>query len=319
MKTNRMASWKRRLLGRKGNDGLIFKIVLYVLLTGISFIFLYPLLSMLSMSIMSLEDLIDATIAWIPRNLTLSNYATAFNYMHFQEALKASLQVSVYPTIATVVSSALIGYGFAHFKFPGRKLLMALMVATFLIPTVLTYIPTTVLYRDLSVFGIPLGLSESIRAFTIPAMLGNGIRQTIFILIFYQFFRIIPSDLYEAAAVDGSGVVRTFLTIAVPMAAPAFLICGLYSFVWYWNETTLARAYFGNTYTTLPMALEAYINTYRSLYSQGQVSLDTVSSTYNLGVQYAMTLITIFPLLGVYLFLQKWFVEGVDRSGIAGN
>ncbi|MFA5006527.1 MAG: carbohydrate ABC transporter permease [Candidatus Izemoplasmatales bacterium] len=319
MTTNRKAKFRRLMLGRRGNDGLLFKIVMYVLLVGISFIFLYPLLSMLSMSVMSLEDLIDATIAWIPRNLTLANYATAFSWMNFGEALKASLQVSVYPTLATVVSSALIGYGFAHFRFFGRKALMALMVAMFLIPSVLTYIPTTVLYNDLSVFGIPLNLTESIRAFTIPAMLGNGIRQTIFILIFYQFFRIIPSELYEAAAVDGSGVVRTFLTIAVPMAAPAFLICGLYSFVWYWNETALARAYFGNTYTTLPMALEAYINTYRSLYAQGQVNLDSVSSTYNLGVQYAMTLITIVPLLVVYLFLQKWFVEGVDRSGIAGN
>jgi len=319
MKKNRKASIKRLLMGRKGNDGLLFRIVMYVLLVGISFIFLYPLLAMASKSIMSLEDLIDATISWIPRNVTLQNYVTAFSWVNFRTTLKASLEVSIYPTLATVASSALIGYGFAHFKFPGKKILMGLMAAMFLIPTVLTYIPTTVLYRDLSIFGIPLNLGESIRAFTVPAMLGNGIRQTIFILIFYQFFRIIPSELYEAAAVDGSSVVRTFLTIAIPMAAPAFLICGLYSFVWYWNETTLARAYFGNTYTTLPMALEAYINTYRSLYAQGHVSLDTASSTYNLGVQYAMTLITIVPLLAVYLFLQKWFVEGVDRSGIAGN
>jgi multiple sugar transport system permease protein len=310
---------RRRLFGRRGNDGLLFRIGLYILLVGISFIFLYPLLSMLSMSVMSLEDLIDSTIAWIPRNLTLSNYSVAFTWMNFEKAFAASLKVSIYPTVATIISSALIGYGFAHFRFPGRKILMGLMLTMFLVPTVLTYIPTTVLYRDLDIFGIPLNLSESIRAFTVPALVGMGIRQTIFVLIFYQFFRIIPSDLYEAAAVDGSGVLRTFLTIAIPMAAPAFLICALYSFVWYWNETTLARAYFGNTYTTLPMALEGYISTYHSLYSQGDVNLDSVSTTYNLGVQYAMTLITIAPLLVVYLFMQKWFVEGVDRSGIAGN
>ncbi|MCK7487555.1 MAG: ABC transporter permease subunit [Bacillus subtilis] len=153
----------------------------------------------------------------------------------------ASLEVSLLPTIATVVSSALIGYGLARFKFPGRKLVLGLMLFLFLIPQILTYIPTTVLYNDLKFLGIDLKLMNSIRAFVIPALLGNGIRQTIFILIFYQFFRIIPQELFEAANVDGSSTLRTFFTIAIPMAGPAFLICGLYSFVWYWNETTLAE------------------------------------------------------------------------------
>jgi multiple sugar transport system permease protein len=271
------------------------------------------------MSIMSLEDLIDTSISWIPRNFTILNYVNAFEWMNFFEAFSDSLKVSVYPTLATVISSALIGYGFGHYQFFGKKVLMGMMLAMFLIPTVLTYIPTTVLYRDLSIFGIDLQLMDSIRAFWVPALFGNGIRQTIFILIFYQFFRIIPHELFEAAEMDGSGPLRTFITIAIPMAAPAFLICGLYSFVWYWNETSLARLYFGSVYTTLPMSLESYINMYRSMYSQGQVTLDTVNSIYNTGVQYAMTLISIAPLLLVYLFAQKWFVEGVDRSGIAGN
>lgn len=313
------ASFKKMLLGRHGNDGLLFKAVLYVLLIGISFIFLYPLLSMLSMSIMSIEDLVDSTIAWIPRNVTLRNYSVAFQTIRFKEAFLASLKVAVYPTIATVASSALIGYGLARFKFPGRKWVLGIMLFLFLVPQVLTYIPTTVLYSDLTLFGIELKLMDSLRAFVIPALLGNGIRQTIFILIFYQFFRIIPHELMEAAEVDGSSTLRTFFTIAIPMAAPAFLICVLYSFVWYWNETALARAYFASEYTTLPMALEAFINQYRALYSQGKLTLDAVSQTYNMGVQYAMTLITIVPLLVIYLVMQKWFVEGVDKSGIAGS
>jgi multiple sugar transport system permease protein len=313
------ARLRKLVFGRRGNDGLLFKTVLYVLLIGISFIFLYPLLSMLSMSLMTIEDLIDSTIAWIPRELTFQNYAVAFRTINFKATFLASLEVSLYPTIATVVSSALIGYGIARFKFPGRKLVLGIMLFLFLIPQILTYIPTTVLYNDLSFLGIDLQLMNSIRAFVIPAMLGNGIRQTIFILIFYQFFRIIPQELFEAANVDGSSTLRTFFTIAIPMAGPAFLICGLYSFVWYWNETTLARAYFASEYTTLPMALEAFINQYRALYSQGQLTIDAVSETYNMGVQFAMTLIAIFPLLITYLVMQKWFVEGVDRSGIAGN
>lgn len=313
------AKLRRTLFGRRGNDGLIFKIVLYILLIGISFIFLYPLLSMLSMSLMSVEDLVDSSISWIPRHITFLNYSSAFEWMNFWDAFIDSLKVTLYPVLATVLSSALIGYGFGKFEFPFKKTLMGIMIAMFLIPSVLTYIPTTVLYNDLKLFGIELKLMGSIRAFLIPALFGNGIRQTIFILIFYQFFKMIPKELIEAAEMDGSSVLRTYITISIPMAAPAFLICGLYSFVWYWNETSLARLYFGTEYTTLPMALESFIAMYRSMYSQGNVTLDSVNSIFNLGVQYSMTLISIIPLLLIYLFAQKWFVEGVDRSGIAGN
>ena len=316
---NKKAHFRKILLGRNGNDGLLFKIIVYTLLIGISFIFLFPLLSMLTKSLMTLEDLINTTISWIPSKMTGQNYVSAFEWMHFWNAFLDSLKVSIYPTIATVLSSALIGYGFGRFKFPGKKILMGLMIAMFLIPTVLTYIPTTVLYKDLSILGIKMNLMDSIKAFWIPAVFGNGIRQTIFILIFYQFFRTIPDELFEAAEVDGSTTLRTFITIAIPMVGPAFLICGLYSFVWYWNETSLARLYFGSNFTTLPMSLDSFISMYSSMYSQGNVTLDSVSSTYNIGVQYAMTLISIVPLMIVYLFAQKWFVEGVDRSGIAGS
>lgn len=316
---NKHKSVRRLLLGRKGNDGILFKIVLYILFIGISFIFLYPLLSMFSMAFMGVEDLVDSSIAWIPRNPTLQNFVNGFVWMKFFDSLWDSVQVSLFPTLATVISSAFIGYGFARFQFPFKKLLMGIMIGLFLIPTVLTYIPTTVLYRDLKLFGIELQLMNSIRAFWVPALLGNGIRQTIFILIFYQFFKMIPHELTEAAQVDGSGPLRTFFTIAIPMSLPAFLITGLYSFVWYWNESTLARLYFGSVYTTLPMRLEGFIAMYRSMYAQGKITLDSVSSIYNIGVQYAITLFSILPLLVIYLIAQKWFVEGVDKSGIAGQ
>ena len=318
MKFNRQFL-RRRLLGRRGSDGWLFKTMLYFVLIGISFIFLYPLLAMLSMSFMSLEDLIDSSIAWIPRNPTLQNFVNGFTWMQYTKTLLDSLQVSILPTITTTISSALIGYGFARFQFPLKKLLMGLMIAMFLIPTVLTYIPTTVLYRDLKILGIDVSLMNSIRAFWVPALFGFGIRQTIFILIFYQFFKMIHKELIEDASVDGSSTLRTFLTISIPMSLPAFLITTLYSFVWYWNESSLARLYFGQNYTTLPMRLESYIQMMRSMYGSGQATLDTVSTMYNTGVQYAITLLSILPLLLIYLVAQKYFIEGVDKAGIAGN
>ena len=124
-------------------------------------------------------------------------YAIRSHYVHFFDSLLDSIQVTLYPVVATVVSSALIGYGFGKFEFPFKKTLMGIMIAMFLIPSVLTYIPTTVLYNNFSIFGIDIQLMDSVKAFWVPALFGNGIRQTIFILIFYQFFRMIPKESYN--------------------------------------------------------------------------------------------------------------------------
>ena len=303
---------KRKLLGIRGNDGWLFKAGLYLVLTGIGFIFLYPLLQMIATSFMPLIDLINPTVIWIPREPTWQNYARAFEALNVWSALRDSLVVSLVPTFAVLISSALIGYGFAMFRFPFKRLLFTVLLLGFLIPTILTAIPTYVIYRE-------LGLLDSLGAFAYPALTGFGLRQTIFILIFYQFFRSIPKPLIEAAEVDGAGEFRIFLRIAVPMTLPAFLISGLYAFVWYWNETNMALLYFPERYSTLPMAVIGFRTLYESLFPSGTVGLEGASEMFNQGVQFAGTLLSVLPLLIVYFIAQKWFIEGVDRSGIAGN
>ncbi|NLG82898.1 MAG: carbohydrate ABC transporter permease [Bacilli bacterium] len=302
---------KRTLFGIYGNDGLVFKIVLYLLLIGISFIFLYPLLRMLASSFMNLEDLIDPTSIWIPKHFNLQNYVKSWYTLNAIPRLWDSLIVTLSPTICIIVSSSLIGYGFAKFTFPFKRILMGILVGMFLVPTILLAIPTYVIFREIH-------LLNSLKAFNVPALLGFGLRQTIFILIFYQFFRQIPNELIEAAEVDGANTVRIFLTIAIPLSLPAFLICFLYSFVWYWNETSLATMYFGEKYTTLPMAVENFRATYELLYPSGSVGLGAAHNIFNQGVLFAGIIISIIPLLIIYFVAQKWFIEGVDRSGIAG-
>jgi len=312
MKSRNSVSWKRKLLGMRGNDGLLFKIGLYIVLIGISFIFLYPILQMLATSFMTLEDLIDPTSIWIPNHFTFSNYVKASQALDLWASLKDSLIVTVAPTVLLVVSSSVIGYGFAKYSFPGKKIMLAILVLIFLIPTILMSIPTYVIYRELA-------LLDSLQAFTIPAFLGFGLRQTIFILIFYQFFKMIPSELIEAAEMDGAGALKIFIKIAIPMSLPAFLIAMLYSFVWYWNETSLALLYFPNSYTTLPMAVIGFRTLYESLFPSGAVGIESANEMFNQGVQFAGTILSILPLLIVYFIAQKWFIEGVDRSGIAGH
>ncbi|MDR4968424.1 MAG: carbohydrate ABC transporter permease [Acholeplasmataceae bacterium] len=304
--------WKKRLFGMYGNDGLLNKIILYILFIGIGFIFLYPLMQMLVTSFMLLIDLVDPTTIWIPKNFTFRNYIRAIEALNASKALIDSIVVSILPTIFIVISSAMIGYGFASYDFPLKKLMMSILLMIFLIPTILMAIPTYVIYRELQIL-------DSLKAFIYPAMTGFGFRQTIFILIFYQFFKMIPKELKEAAEVDGASAVKVFIQIAIPLALPAFLITSLYAFVWYWNETSLALLYFPNKYSTLPMAVIGFRTLYENLYPSGTIGLEGASETFNQGVQFAGTILSILPLLIVYFIAQKWFIEGVDRSGIAGN
>ena len=305
-------SVKKFLFGHRGEAGFIGKFFMYLLLIGISFIFLYPILKMLSRSFMGLEDLMDPSVIWIPTKLVFKNYLKAAEVLKFFKSLGDSLKVGIFPTLCAVVSSSLIGYGFAHFEFPLKKLWMGLLVGAFLLPTMLMSIPTYVIFSRLNILG-------SLKAYIYPALTGFGLRQSVFILIFYQFFKVIPKELSESAEIDGANEFGIFLRIAVPMSIPAFIICMLYSFVWYWNETILATTYFKGNITTLQMALSSFEYTYSHNFTPGSIGIGAAAESFNQGVLFAGTILTILPLILLYAFTQKWFVESADRSGIAGE
>lgn len=305
-------SIKKFLLGNRGESGFIGKFFMYLLLIGISFIFLYPILKMLSKSLMGLEDLMDPSVIWIPTKIVGKNYTKASEVLNFWKSFGDSLKVGIWPTLCAVISSALIGYGFAHFDFPLKKMWMAILVGIFLLPTMLMSIPTYVIFNRLGFIG-------SLKSYIYPALTGFGLRQSVFILIFYQFFKVIPKELSESAEMDGASELGIFFRIAVPMSVPAFIICMLYSFVWYWNETLLATSYFSGNITTLQMALTNFEYTYTQLYPAGSIGIGAAAESFNQGVLFAGTILTILPLLLLYAFTQKWFVESADRSGIAGD
>jgi multiple sugar transport system permease protein len=300
---------KRIFLGMQGTDGLLFKILIYGLLIGIGFVYLYPLIYMGDYSFKSLDDLLNPLVNWIPTHLYLGNYTKANDVLSFMPTLMETLYVTVLPSIAQTAVSAVVGYGLARFEFRGKKVLFVLVLATFIIPPQVTLIPRYIFFNDLHLLG-------SIKAFLFPALLGQGLNSAIFILIFYQFFRMIPKALEEAAQIDGAGHLRIFITIAIPMAVPAIIISFLFSFVWYWNETYLAAIYFGDQLTTLPLQLEKFVATYQKMFP-AQMGLG--KNQLNEGIKMAGTLLSILPLLVVYFITQRWFVEGVDRSGITGE
>lgn len=303
---------KKFLFGTTFRRGFVQTLLLYLILIGISFIFLYPLLQMLATSFMGIEDLVDTSRIWIPSKIYFENYVKAAKTLNLLSSLKDSLIVSLIPSLCVVISSSLIGYGFAKHEFPLKKIIFALVISTFLLPTILTSIPTYVTYNKLN-------LLKSIKSFVYPALTGFGLREAIFILIFYSFFKEIPNEYIESAQMDGARSFTIFLRIAMPLTISGFLITFLYSFVWYWNETSLGFMYLKDSYQTLPMAVIDFKKYFEMLYPAGTVGIDGASETYNQGVQFAGTILSILPLLIVYFITQKWFIESADRSGIAGQ
>ncbi|MFG6150141.1 carbohydrate ABC transporter permease [Halobacillus sp. B23F22_1] len=298
---------KSFLLGVQGNNGFLFKFCVYGLLIVIGFVYLFPIIYMSSYSFKSLDDLLNPLISWIPSTIYMENYEVAYRVLDLFPTLAETLYVTVIPSLAQTAVAAVIGYGFARFDFPLKKLMFALVLITFIIPPQVLLIPRYVFFNELELIG-------SILSFLLPALFGQGLNSAIFILIFYQFFRMMPKALEEAAHLDGAGNFRIFVTIAIPMAVPAIIISFLFSFVWYWNETALASLYFGNELTTLPIELGKFNATFDQMYTG-----DTETNNINEGISMAGTMLSILPLLIVYFFTQRWFVEGVDRSGITGE
>lgn len=300
---------KRILWGFTG-EGIVYKLAVYFLLSLIGFVYLYPLFYMVTYSFMDTEDLINPLITYLPSGFYMDNFAKAAEVMDFLKTLWQNVLASFVPAIVQTASAAVIGYGFARFRIPGKSVLFALVLATFVIPPQITMIPQFLMFKD-------LGLIGSIFSYIIPAAFGQGIKSGLFILIFYQFFRSIPKSLEEAAQIDGAGAYKIFAVICVPMAVPAFIISFLFSMVWYWNETLLAALYLGDKLTTLPLELQNFAVTYQKVFPADPNA--QTGRSLNEAINMAGTFLNIIPLLIVYFFTQRWFVESIERSGITGE
>ena len=297
--------WRRKFFGIKLTDGIVYKVILYTLLIIIGFVYVYPLLHMLSYSLKSLADLLDPTINVLPSSFYLENFTNAFMVLEYGELFIETLWVTLAPAILQTLVASLIGYGFARFQFPLKKLWFALVLATYLIPPQVTMIPRYVLFFN-------IGILETVFSIIIPATLGQGVASAIFILIFYQFYLMVPKALDEAAQLDGATRWMVYTKVAIPLSLPSFLTAFLFSFVWYWNETYIARLFLGNGGETLLIRLYNFVSAYNAMMGGG-------NDYANEAIRMAATLLIIAPLIVAYFILQRLFIEGIDRSGITGE
>jgi multiple sugar transport system permease protein len=303
----------RFLFGTKEKQGFLKQFTVYALLIAIGFIYLYPVINMFSTSMMNQNDLLDSSVKWIPSTFYIQNYIDAGRSMDFWKSFLKGIIIAGVPTVLSVGSCMVAGYGFATFEFRGKKLMMALLLFSYILPSQVTMIPTYVLYSNLKMTG-------SLWAFILPSALGNGLNAQIFVLIFYQFFRQVPRVLIEAAQIDGAGYFKSFVRIAIPSAGPAILTVFLFCFVWYWNESYLTELYVkgiartDSFWNNLVIQLKDFNTNYSDRLSTGDAATSLSES-----VRMAATSLTILPLLIMYFFLQRHFVESIDRTGITGE
>ncbi len=300
------------VFGTREKQGAGKQIVIYGLLICIGFIYLYPMLYMISTSFMNRDDLLDTSVKWLPSTLYLQNYVDAAKSMDFWMSLAKGVLIAGLPTLCNLFICMVVGYGFARYDFKGKKIMMGILIFSYILPSQVTMIPTYVLYNRMGILG-------TILTFVLPAVFGNGLNAPIFILIFYQFFRQVPKVLMEAAAIDGAGHFKAFFRIAVPSAVPAIVTVVLFSFVWYWNESYLTELYVqGLASKSIWTNLVVQLKNFDSTFESKAVTGDTATSL-NESVRMAATTLSILPLLLMYLVLQKQFVESIDRAGITGE
>ncbi|WP_274365103.1 carbohydrate ABC transporter permease [Paenibacillus thermotolerans] len=285
-----------------------------VMIAGFCFIILFPLFLRLSVAFRDKADIYDPTVLWIPRHFTWDNIRLAIEGIDYPTALLNTVLISGGTTLVQLISCSLAAYAFAKLKFRGSGLLFALVVFTIVVPPQTIMIPVYMTYRYFDLFGlVPLltghksfNLIDTFWPFFISSGTAMGLKNGLYIYIFRQFFRGIPKELEEAALVDGSGMLRTFARIVVPNAAPAFITVALFSFVWQWNDSY---------YVSLFLSRVKVLST--ELMGMG-MNLKEPDPIYQLMLMNTGVFLMMIPLIILYLFVQRHFVESVERTGITG-
>ncbi len=310
-----------RLLSIESWKRWIWSFVRLVLIAGLSFLILYPILQKISTAIKDKEDLYSPIVVWVPVHFTWDNFKQAILIMDYWETLVNTFALSISTTILTAITCALAGYGFARLKFKGSNLLFAGVILTILVPPSTILIPLYLNLKDFTLMGlIPLltgksaNLLNSYWPFILTAVTANSLKAGLYIFIFRQFFRGIPKEIEEAAYIDGAGIGTTFSRIMLPNAIPAMITVLLFSFVWQWNDSFFTTTYLASG-KVMSVQLAALPYNLNSLDRGGSSQVDPF---YLSMVQDTGILLAILPLIIIYFFVQRYFVEGIERTGIVG-
>jgi multiple sugar transport system permease protein len=282
--TPRLSTRARRRLG---------KIAAYLTLGPISVVALVPLLWMLSTSLKPDEQLYLWPPQWLPSPVMWENYPRAWTYAPFTTYLRNTLTITLLALIGQMISASVVAYGFARLRFPGRDVMFMVLLATLMLPGVVTMIPTYLLFRT-------LGWIDTFYPMIVPAYFGGS---AFYVFLLRQFFRSIPMELSDAAKIDGCSNLGTLFRIVMPLAKPALATVAIFSFMNHWNDFIRPLIYLNSQQNlTLTVGLQAFMLDYRLLFQ------------YLMAVSAVMTL----PVIVIFFVAQRYFIQGMILSGMKG-
>jgi len=296
---------------------LIVKVLLYFLLIIMGFVFLYPFMFMISRSLMSYNDITDVTVNWFPRELSPQNYLLAFETLEVPITGLNSLIVTLICTLGHILSCAFIGYGLGRYSNNLTKLIFAGVVLSIIIPAQNLIIPRYIIFSLVENSLGNINIINSYLPLIVPTFFGFGLYGGLFVFLFRQYYLRFPKSVVEAAYIDGAGPLRTFFRIALPMAGATTTVCIVLSVVWHWNDYYEPSIYLTTPQKwLLPQVLPDMYARITATQSSMDLSAAQEAVKYHVGVVMAGTTIVILPLLIMYIIVQRWFMEGVERSGL---
>ncbi len=316
--------FKRKYGSFSGVKQLFFKIVMYLLIIGLAFVFIYPFLYMIVNSGMSNADLSSTTVKWIPTEFKFENYSIALDLINGKTYAINSAKVTIIATIGHVIVCSFIGYGFARYNFPFKKLLFMLVILAFIVPTQTIIIPSYLTYSNIR---MPDGSNwiNTYYPLLVPTFFGFGLRGALYIFLFRQFYLTVPRSLEEAARIDGCGFLKTYWKIVFPLAKSTLVVAVVLSVVWHWNDSYEPGIYVTSpSLQFLPPRIKAIIAAANALPDEQQemlrqLGLSDGEDTLNDAVVMAGATIISAPVLIFFAFAQSQFMQGIERSGITGE
>ncbi len=286
-----------------------------------SFVILYPVLYMVSMSFRTSADVYDPTVVWLPRHLSTESFRLLYKDLGIVKPLWNTLWISVSSALIQTFVVSLTGYGFARFRFWGRSILFMMLVFSIIIPPQMIAMPTYLMFSRFDVFGIftalrgePVSLLGQPGVFPLMALFGSGIRASLFILIMRQFYSGMQKELEDAALIDGCGHYKCYWHIMLPASTTQMIMVFLFSIVWYWNDYYYASIFLGGG-TTFSLKISSMRNVLETTETLGLLS----HNSYQIAIyEQAGCLLLIAPLIILYLCAQRYFVESIEKTGIVG-
>lgn len=301
----------------------VFRIIFLI---AFSYILLYPVIFMAANAVKTQPDVMNPAVKWISHSPSLYSFKLAFSGMQYMKALKNTLVFSIASALIQVFTCAFYAYGISRFKMKINGLLTFFLILIILVPDIVLIMPRITNFRHMDFLGI-LGLfgkifgrelrpnlTDTIWCFYLPAIFGVGLKSGILMYIYIQFFKGLPTELEEAAWLDGAGPFKTFFTIIIPSSGVVILTVTVFSVVWHWNDWLLPTMYTTNNFT---LSSQLYnIETVISIWARDTGT--EVNSTLSYGTTLCACILFIIPPVIMYLIVQRKFIQSIDRVGIVG-